>query len=142
MQIEVSDFLKQHFIDSCIYRFVHSCIHSFIHSLVYSCACFLQVYVEGQSRVEVRSMAEMEGIIFAAIENRMVRSTNMNADSSRSHLIFTIEFTQNQISEHTGRQTNAFSKLNLVDLAGSERARTTGTSGDGLREGANINRSL
>ena len=117
-------------------------MHSFIHSLVYSCACFLQVYVEGQSRVEVRSMAEMEGIIFAAIENRMVRSTNMNADSSRSHLIFTIEFTQNQISEHTGRQTNAFSKLNLVDLAGSERARTTGTSGDGLREGANINRSL
>ena len=30
------------------------------------------VYVEGQSKVEIRSMAEMGGIIFAAIENRMV----------------------------------------------------------------------
>lgn len=53
-----------------------------------------------------------------------------------------IEFTQTQVSPGTGRQTSTFSKLNLVDLAGSERARTTGTSGDGLREGANINRSL
>jgi kinesin family protein 1 len=88
------------------------------------------------------STMQMGAIVFAAIENRMVRSTNMNADSSRSHLIFTIEFTQTQTSENTGRQTSSFSKLNLVDLAGSERARTTGTSGDGLREGANINRSL
>jgi hypothetical protein len=30
------------------------------------------VYVEGQSKVEIRSNAEMAGIIFAAIENRMV----------------------------------------------------------------------
>ena len=48
------------------------------------------VYVEGQNKMEIRSIAEMSGIIFAAIENRMVRSTNMNADSSRSHLIFTV----------------------------------------------------
>lgn len=100
------------------------------------------VYVEGQSRVEIHSMAEMAGIIFAAIENRVVRATNMNADSSRSHLIFQIEFSQSQTSSKTGRQTNTKSKINLIDLAGSERARTTGVSGDGLREGANINKSL
>lgn len=100
------------------------------------------VYVEGQTKIEVRSMAEMGGIIFAAIENRMVRATSMNADSSRSHLIFVIEFTQTQVSKTTGRQTVTKSKINLVDLAGSERARTTGVSGDGLREGANINKSL
>ena len=32
------------------------------------------------------------------------------------------------------------SKLSLVDLAGSERASKTGTTGDRLREGSNINK--
>lgn len=34
------------------------------------------------------------------------------------------------------------SQLNLVDLAGSERASQTGATGDRLREGNNINKSL
>jgi hypothetical protein len=32
--------------------------------------------------------------------------------------------------------------INLVDLAGSERADSTGATGDRLKEGANINKSL
>lgn len=32
--------------------------------------------------------------------------------------------------------------MNLVDLAGSERADSTGATGDRLKEGANINKSL
>ena len=32
--------------------------------------------------------------------------------------------------------------INLVDLAGSERAGSTGATGDSLKEGANINKSL
>ncbi|EDO33741.1 predicted protein [Nematostella vectensis] len=34
------------------------------------------------------------------------------------------------------------SKINLVDLAGSERADATGATGERLKEGANINKSL
>ena len=34
------------------------------------------------------------------------------------------------------------SAINLVDLAGSERADSTGATGDRLREGASINKSL
>ena len=34
------------------------------------------------------------------------------------------------------------SRLSLVDLAGSERANKTGASGDRLKEGSNINKSL
>jgi hypothetical protein len=34
------------------------------------------------------------------------------------------------------------SKLSLVDLAGSERAKSTGCTGDRLREASNINKSL
>lgn len=34
------------------------------------------------------------------------------------------------------------SKIHLVDLAGSERVDATRTTGTGLKEGANINKSL
>ena len=34
------------------------------------------------------------------------------------------------------------SKINFIDLAGSERAESTGATGDRLKEGANINKSL
>jgi len=34
------------------------------------------------------------------------------------------------------------SNINFVDLAGSERAESTGATGDRLKEGANINKSL
>ena len=34
------------------------------------------------------------------------------------------------------------SRISLVDLAGSERHSKTGTTGDRLKEGANINQSL
>jgi kinesin family protein 13 len=34
------------------------------------------------------------------------------------------------------------SRVSLVDLAGSERHSKTGTTGDRLKEGANINKSL
>jgi kinesin family protein 13 len=34
------------------------------------------------------------------------------------------------------------SRISLVDLAGSERSSKTGATGDRLKEGANINKSL
>ena len=36
----------------------------------------------------------------------------------------------------------ALTKFSLVDLAGSERANSTGATGQRLKEGANINKSL
>ena len=41
-----------------------------------------------------------------------------------------------------GEETKRTSIINLVDLAGSERAGSTGATGDRLKEGANINKSL
>lgn len=38
--------------------------------------------------------------------------------------------------------TEKVSRINLVDLAGSERANSTGATGQRLKEGANINKSL
>ena len=62
----------------------------------------------------------------------------MNAESSRSHSIFLI--TINQKNLETGAQKSG--NLYLVDLAGSERANSTGATGQRLKEGANINKSL
>jgi len=65
----------------------------------------------------------------------------MNATSSRAHTIVGIHFTQKQ-KNAAGQETAKSSIVNLVDLAGSERADSTGATGDRLKEGAAINKSL
>lgn len=65
----------------------------------------------------------------------------MNSNSSRAHTIVTITFEQIQ-NTNSEKETLKSSVLNLVDLAGSERADATGATGDRLKEGANINKSL
>eukprot|EP01113_Clastostelium_recurvatum_P041190 TRINITY_DN6500_c0_g1_i3.p1 TRINITY_DN6500_c0_g1~~TRINITY_DN6500_c0_g1_i3.p1 ORF type:complete len:532 (+),score=167.08 TRINITY_DN6500_c0_g1_i3:196-1791(+) len=74
----------------------------------------------------------------------MVGFTEMNAQSSRSHSIFTItvESSTPRIGDPTGGKLVKSGKLNLVDLAGSERANKTGATGDRLKEGIEINKSL
>ncbi|CAM9623203.1 unnamed protein product, partial [Phaeothamnion confervicola] len=69
---------------------------------------------------------------------RAVSSTQMNADSSRSHLVCSI------LLSSTNRRTGTAvrGKLTLVDLAGSERVGKSGASGDQLKEAQSINKSL
>mmetsp|Transcript_73530 Transcript_73530/g.102102 ORF Transcript_73530/g.102102 Transcript_73530/m.102102 type:complete len:99 (+) Transcript_73530:669-965(+) len=64
----------------------------------------------------------------------------MNATSSRGHTIITIEL--KQLTTENGRKSEKISVINLVDLAGSEKAGQTGATGDRLKEGCAINRSL
>lgn len=58
-------------------------------------------------------------------KNRSVGATLMNADSSRSHSIFTIQLEMATVDE-SGEEHIKAGKLNLVDLAGSERQAKTG----------------
>jgi hypothetical protein len=62
----------------------------------------------------------------------------MNAESSRSHLIFAI------MIESTNTNTGVLSrgKLSFVDLAGSEKSSKTGTTKEGQDEANAINMSL
>jgi kinesin family protein 5 len=60
----------------------------------------------------------------------------MNADSSRSHAVFTISVMKRHISSHV-RETG---KLFVVDLAGSEMAKKTAVTGRRLEEAKAINR--
>ena len=66
----------------------------------------------------------------------------MNETSSRSHSLFTVMLTQRKRDELTGMSGEKVSRIVLVDLAGSERANSTGATGQRLKEGANINKSL
>ena len=66
----------------------------------------------------------------------------MNATSSRSHGVFTLILTQKRLDVDTGMEGEKVSRISLVDLAGSERANSTGATGQRLKEGANINKSL
>nr|XP_019926807.2 kinesin-like protein KIF28P isoform X15 [Crassostrea gigas] len=98
-------------------------------------------YVENLKRVPVGSYAEIEKRTDQGTASRTVASTNMNATSSRAHTVVTITFDQ-IIKSESGSETKKSSVMNLVDLAGSERADSTGATGDRLKEGANINKSL
>lgn len=73
--------------------------------------------------------------------NRSIGATQMNATSSRAHTVITIEFKQKEYGEG-GKCAEKFSVINLVDLAGSEKAGQTGATGDRLKEGCAINKSL
>ena len=60
----------------------------------------------------------------------------------RSHAVFTIVVTFKLTDTASGVSGVKVSRLSLIDLAGSERANKTGASGDRLKEGSNINKSL
>lgn len=76
---------------------------------------------------------------------RKVAETNMNVQSSRSHTIFSIMIESDEMNaspENDEESATVVSMLNLVDLAGSERADATGATGNRLKEGSHINKSL
>ncbi|KAJ1437629.1 P-loop containing nucleoside triphosphate hydrolase protein [Ochromonadaceae sp. CCMP2298] len=99
----------------------------------------LGVYVKGLQEIVVDSAPKLQNIIDQGMKSRTVASTQMNADSSRSHSVFLINVHQKDVEDES---KNIFAKVNLVDLAGSERVKSTGATGSILKESANINKSL
>uniref|UniRef100_A0A7S3DF42 Kinesin-like protein n=1 Tax=Palpitomonas bilix TaxID=652834 RepID=A0A7S3DF42_9EUKA len=100
------------------------------------------VYVKDLSAFVVKSVQEMDQYMETGNGKRSVGFTQMNADSSRSHSIFTVTVEMSEPSPDGGEPLIRVGKLNLVDLAGSERSNKTGATGDRLKEGIKINLSL
>ncbi|EAZ32332.1 hypothetical protein OsJ_16543 [Oryza sativa Japonica Group] len=96
------------------------------------------VTVENVTVVNISSFEELRAIILRGSERRHTAGTNMNVESSRSHLILSI------IIESTNLQTQSYArgKLSFVDLAGSERVKKSGSAGKQLKEAQSINKSL
>ncbi|KAG0695782.1 hypothetical protein DFH29DRAFT_954061 [Suillus ampliporus] len=99
-------------------------------------------YVEDLSKLVVSSYHEMMTLMDEGNKARTVAATNMNETSSRSHAVFTLLLTMKRHDVGTNLDTEKVSRISLVDLAGSERANSTGATGQRLKEGANINKSL
>lgn len=97
-------------------------------------------------------IAETRRILDEGDRRRHFGVTNMNAHSSRSHVLVRLNIEARKVyggqlskplRQSWGKdKPTCFSTLNLVDLAGSERANKAGTSGQSLKEGSYINKSL
>lgn len=98
------------------------------------------VFVKGLTDVVVDSVSAIDSVMNAGNKNRTVGATLMNAESSRSHSIFTVIIEMSETAEE--RELFRKGKLNLVDLAGSERPSKTGATGARMKEGIKINMSL
>ncbi|XP_031488283.1 kinesin-like protein KIN-14I isoform X2 [Nymphaea colorata] len=96
------------------------------------------VVVENATTVTISGLEELNSIAFRGFEQRHTSGTQMNDESSRSHLIFSIVIE----STNLVTQSQAKGKLSFVDLAGSERVKKSGSSGHQLKEAQSINRSL
>ncbi|XP_038147695.1 kinesin-like protein KIF14 [Cyprinodon tularosa] len=101
-------------------------------------------YVAELSANVVSSYRDIQGWLELGNKQRATAATGMNDKSSRSHSVFTLVMTQTKTEFVEGEEHDhsISSRINLVDLAGSERSSTAQTSGDRLREGASINKSL
>ncbi|CAK9109399.1 Chromosome-associated kinesin KIF4A (Chromokinesin-A) [Durusdinium trenchii] len=96
--------------------------------------------VDGLSVHRVTCVSDVLALLDKGERNKVVSQTAMNATSSRSHCVFTI-----QLVQHVHREGELFtlrSKMTCVDLAGSERVNRTHPQGLQLAEAKSINRSL
>ncbi|GLD93426.1 hypothetical protein PINS_up002018 [Pythium insidiosum] len=96
------------------------------------------VHVPELTLATVTEVDQVEKLMEKASRARSVACTDMNAQSSRSHSVFTLHLHGSNESE--GIMVDG--QLNLVDLAGSERASRSNVSGDRLKETQAINKSL
>ncbi|XP_057547481.1 kinesin-like protein KIN-12B [Amaranthus tricolor] len=100
------------------------------------------VYVENLTEERVSTPKDVIRLLLKGLSHRRTGATSINAESSRSHSVFTCVVESQCQSLSDGLSSFKMSKINLVDLAGSERQKLTGAAGERLKEAGNINRSL
>ncbi|PYH43794.1 kinesin family protein [Aspergillus saccharolyticus JOP 1030-1] len=119
-----------------------------------------RIILTGLHQVNINSVDDLMGALSFGSSIRQTDSTAVNAKSSRSHAVFSLNLVQRKTangivspkdkrmsmpgdmaagSDHT---ITVDSKLHFVDLAGSERLKNTGASGERAREGISINAGL
>ena len=86
----------------------------------------------------VNGSEEIEDIFSKGRLNRVMRATDENETSSRSHLIFTIKIEKKECGQSDSRT----GKLHFIDLAGSESLVKVGNDPRVYEEGLSINESL
>ena len=119
-----------------------------------------RILLTGLHQVNINSVEDLLGALNFGSTIRQTDSTAVNAKSSRSHAVFSLNLIQRKTkSQPVSAQEKRYSmpldsmssadnwikidsKLHFVDLAGSERLKHTGASGERAREGISINAGL
>ncbi|KUJ22963.1 kinesin-domain-containing protein [Mollisia scopiformis] len=119
------------------------------------------ILLTGLHQVEINSVEDLMNALNFGSMIRQTDSTAINAKSSRSHAVFSLNLVQRKSKYQTaqGAEQKRFSvpleamtgadtmvtidsKLHFVDLAGSERLKNTGAQGERAKEGISINAGL
>ncbi|MCJ1292299.1 hypothetical protein MMC34_003849 [Xylographa carneopallida] len=119
-----------------------------------------RILLTGLQQVTINSVEDLLDALNFGSRIRQTDSTAINAKSSRSHAVFSINLVQRKSKSpdtptHMKRMSvpleamtgsdgwiTVDSKLHFVDLAGSERLKNTNASGDRAKEGISINAGL
>jgi hypothetical protein len=75
-------------------------------------------FVEGLTEIVISTWRDLEALFAVGNRQRTTASTKMNAESSRSHAIFSIKFVQTRFNKAEATATDRVSNISLVDLAG------------------------
>ncbi|PQE33149.1 kinesin motor domain-containing protein [Rutstroemia sp. NJR-2017a WRK4] len=116
------------------------------------------ILLTGLHQVEINSVEDMMAALNFGSSIRQTDATAINAKSSRSHAVFSLNLVQRKpkgaqpsekrfsvpLEAMTGAESMVTidSKLHFVDLAGSERLKNTGAQGERAKEGISINAGL
>lgn len=114
------------------------------------------IILTGLRQVEINSVDDLMNALNFGSAIRQTDATAINAKSSRSHAVFSLNLVQRKskygsdkrmsmpVESMTGQDVSVTtdSKLHFVDLAGSERLKNTGAQGDRAKEGISINAGL
>lgn len=116
------------------------------------------ILLTGLRQVDINSVEDLMNALNFGSVIRQTDATAINAKSSRSHAVFSLNLIQRKpkvtpgsekrfsvpLEAMTGSETwvTTDSKLHFVDLAGSERLKNTGAQGDRAKEGISINAGL
>ncbi|KAE8380846.1 hypothetical protein BDV26DRAFT_256372 [Aspergillus bertholletiae] len=114
----------------------------------------------GLHQVDINSIDDLLGALNFGSTIRQTDSTAVNAKSSRSHAVFSLNLVQRKstngiastkdkrmsmpadMASGSDVSVTVESKFHFVDLAGSERLKNTGASGERAKEGISINAGL
>lgn len=83
------------------------------------------LYIQDLFECPIRDESELSVLLENGFKNRSTAHTEMNAGSSRSHLILLLEVKQKDVNDLSLKT----SKMYMVDLAGSEKVSKTGVEG-------------
>ncbi|KAL9613690.1 MAG: hypothetical protein Q9167_001767 [Letrouitia subvulpina] len=116
-----------------------------------------RIILTGLNQVSINTVDDLLNALNFGSSIRQTDATAINAKSSRSHAVFSLNLVQRQNkaksmqekrlsmpieSMGTENWVTTDSKLHFVDLAGSEKLKHTQASGDRVKEGISINAGL